>query len=113
MSLYKEYMKMPETAKSKVDGKEIKFSISYNREGVSWATSQRIPIGYRVSVVPVEVSILGNSIVMESFGAFTGFNDTLIECTRQSKKRLQMAIDELQKRKDRYMQWFIESEVTV
>lgn len=118
-TLHKEYHRIPETAKSKVAGKEIKMTISFNREGVNWATSQRVPIGYRVSIVPVEITHMdngtgnGGKITMESIGAFTGFNDTLLEVDRQSKKRLEKAIEILHERVDGYLQWFIETENTI
>jgi len=95
MSLHKEYIDTIE------DNKKIKFSITFNRNTHNFATSQRIPIGYRVSVVPVEI---GDRF--ESFGAFTGFNDTLLEVDRQSSKRLSEAIRILQERKESYIQWF-------
>lgn len=46
---------------------------------------------------------------MEEYGAYTGFNDTLLEVNRQSSKRLQQAIQILQENKDKYIQWFIET----
>lgn len=72
-----------------------------------------IPIGYRVCVVPVKRSEMGNGIVMEESGAMTGFNDTLLEYPRQSKKRLELAIQILEGRIDRYMQYFIEVEIEI
>lgn len=95
MSLHKEYV---DTIDS---NKKIKFSITFNRNTHSFATSQRIPIGYRVSAVPVEISGM-----FESYGVFTGFNDTLLEVDRQSSKRLSEAIRILQERKERYIQHF-------
>lgn len=95
MSLYKEYIDTIEP------NKKIKFSISFNRSTHNWATSEQIPIGYRVSAIPVEI---GDKF--ESFTAFTGFNDTLLEINRQSSKRLQEAIRILQERKESYIEWF-------
>ena len=95
MSLYKEYVATVE------DNKKIKFSITFNRSTHNWATSEKIPIGYRVSATPVEI---GDRF--ESFGAFTGFNDTLLEVNRQSSKRLDEAIRILQERKETYIKWF-------
>ncbi len=100
MTLYKEYVK------TKDKGKEIKFTISFNREIVSWATSQPKKIGYQVTIVPVNITDRGNGLVMEEFGAFTGFNDILYEVNRQSKKRLLRAIKILGERKDKYLKQF-------
>lgn len=99
-TLYKEYAELE-------NGHQIKFSINFNKETRNWATSHVTPVGYRVRVTPVEVSQMGNGIVMESIRAFTGFNDTLLQVDRQSKKRLEMAIGELQKRKELYIQQFM------
>lgn len=112
-TLYKEYQKLPEGAKSTLtDKQEIKFIIGFRKGGISWATSQRISTGYYVSVVPVERSNR-EGFTIESSGAFTGFNDTLLEVDRQSKKRLEEAIRIFQERKDRYMQYFVKVEETV
>lgn len=95
MSLYKEYIDTIE------ENKKIRFSITFNRSSHNWATSEKTPIGYRVSATPVEI---GDKF--ESFGAFTGFTDTLLEVNRQSSKRLNEAIEILQQRKEKYIQWF-------
>lgn len=96
MILYKEYIK------TDVEGKEIKFVITFNKEPYSWVTSQSKKIGYQVTVVPVSISRKGN-IIMEEYGAFTGFNDCLLEVTRQSSKRLVEAISALKSRQPVYM----------
>ena len=98
MTLHKEYHTLE-------NGKVIKFSVSFNRERTNWATSQPIDIGYRVSVVPVEITKRDN-VTIESVGAFTGFNATLLAIDRQSSKRLQTAIGELNLRRERYLDWF-------
>jgi hypothetical protein len=59
----------------------------------------------QVTCVPVKRSTTGG-VTIEEFGAFTGFNDNLIEVERQSAKRLQSAIAELQNRKEKYLQHF-------
>ena len=112
-TLYKEYIQMPESAKSDVAGKLIKFSVSFNKDSTNWATYKPQPIGYRVTVVPVSRTDMGNGIVMEEFGAFTGFNDTLLEVGRQSKKRLEEALRILQERKDKYMLYFVKTTETI
>lgn len=98
MSLYKIYEKLE-------NGQEIKMSISFNRDKYNWGTGQSKRIGYEVSVTPVQRSADG---MWESFTAFTGFNNTLIECSRQGSRRLEMAIDELNQRKERYLNQFRE-----
>ncbi len=95
-TLFKEYGQLE-------NGKEIKFSISFNKSSVSWATSQPTPIGYRVSVTPVERSSDG---MMEITSAFSGFNDTVVLCKRQGKTQLQLAIEALKEKKEMYMEQF-------
>ena len=98
MTLYKEYFK--------VGDKEIKCSISFNKDLVNWATSKPKKIGYHVSCVPVKRIEYSSGIIMDETGAFTGFTDCLLEVDRQSKKRLETAISILQERKDKYLKYF-------
>jgi hypothetical protein len=109
-TLHKEYHKLPDTAKSKYAGQEIKMSISFNKDSHPWFSNQPIDKGYRVCVVPVKTTRYESGIVMEKSGAMTGFNDTLLKIDRQSAKRLQQAIDILHQNVDKYMLWFVETE---
>jgi hypothetical protein len=112
-TLHKEYHTLPEGAKTKDGKNEIRFTISFNRDRISWATSQPKKIGYQVTATPVATSKIGNGIVMEEFGAFTGFNDCLLEVDRQSAKRLQTAISILHERMDKYLLWFVKTEEVI
>jgi len=96
--LHKEYWKIGE--------QEIKVAISFNRERINWATSQPKKIGYQATCTPVKRTNKGNNLVLEETSAFTGFNVCLLEIDRQSAKRLQTAIEELNKRKEEYLNWF-------
>lgn len=106
-TLYKEYVELSENGKWKCKEKQLRMSISFYRGSNSSIT------GYRVCVVPIAVSERGNGIVMEEYGAYTGFNDWLLPAERQSAKKLQQAIAILQERKDKYTQYFIESTETI
>lgn len=107
MTLYKEYWKLPEGAATDLkEGTEIKAYISYNKTPSSWIGGCA-PKGYRVCVVPVKRSSLEGGFSIEESGAFTGFNDTLLECERQSAKKINQAIQILQERKDKYLSKFI------
>jgi hypothetical protein len=88
---------------------QIKFSISFNRDQYSWATSQRKEIGYQVTVTPIRITQRDGYSIEES-GAFTGFNDSLLKAERQSSKRLQEAIKILHSRMDIYMDYFSDIE---
>ena len=98
MTLHKEYHKLP-------SGQDIKFSISFNKQRINYATSQPMKIGYRVVVVPVKIE-KHPTYTMESSTAFSGFGDCLLEVERQSKKRLEQAIAILAERKDYYLEQF-------
>lgn len=98
--LHKEYLTLD-------NGQLIKFSISFNRSTTNWATSQPIDKGYRVTVVPVEIT-KGDGYQIEETSAFSGFNDTLLAVERQSTKRLQQAIEILNERKVQYTKAIID-----
>lgn len=91
---------------TKKDNLKIRLSISFNRSQTNWATNEQTEIGYRVTATPVEVIDKGDYKV-ESFSAFSGFNDTLLACNRRSAKRLEAAIDILDSRIEKYKDFFI------
>ena len=92
---YKEYI--PTTKKNIY----IKFVLYFNKEASNWATGAERKIGYALTAVPVE-----KSGYIESFSAFTGFTASLLEANRQSKKRLEKAIDIFKLNKTRYLEYF-------
>ena len=98
MSLHKEFWK--------IGDQEIQASIYFNRDKINWATSQPKKIGYNVSVIPVKRTKLEGGFTMSESGAFTGFNDCLLEVERQSSKRLQQAIEMLNTNKEKYLNYF-------
>ena len=101
MYLHKKYL---DTSVSNV---KIKLGISFNRETTNWATSEAKKVGYQVTAVPVEVMDMeGGGGRWESSVAFTGFNDCLLEIGRQSKKRLEKAIEVLNANEARYKEFF-------
>jgi hypothetical protein len=89
----------------KIGDNEIQASIYFNRDKINWATSQPKKIGYNVSVIPVKRTLHRGHTTTES-GAFTGFNDCLLEVERQSSKRLQQAIEMLNTKKEEYLNYF-------
>ena len=86
---------------------KLKFRISYIKpsEIHNWATGEVRKTGYRVNAIPVEVE-QKDGYKIESFGAFTGFGDTILECTRRSKKRYEQAQDMLIAALPDYVRWF-------
>jgi len=99
MENYRVYVK---TDKEEI---EIRFRVSFNKETRNWATNQTLEKGYRVNATPVEIS-KSNGYQMESFGAFTGFGDTLLACGRRSAKRYEEAKQILDERMLKYLAWF-------
>lgn len=93
-------------------GRDIKFTISFNRDTRNWATGQPKKIGYQVTATPVKRTKLDGGFSMEEFTAFSGFNDCLLECERQSKNRLTQAINILGERLENYMKFFDEQNPT-
>jgi len=89
MPLHKQYFKLE-------NGKEIKFSVTYHKG-----------TGYRISSHPVERT-KGDGCSIESFEAYSGFNDTLLVCNRQGAARLREAIAILQTRMQNYHNWYKE-----
>ena len=91
---------------------KIKFCISYTKESSSWATNESFEPGYRVNAKPVEVT-LRDGYQWESSGAFTGFNDTLIPCSRRSNKRYESAREELNNRMEKYLKYFTDKGIVI
>ena len=85
---------------------ELEFSISFNRDQYNWATGQPKKVGYQVSVTPIKRTKLESGLELIEFGAFTGFNDNLMEINRQSSKRLTTAISTLKQRIPKYIEAF-------
>jgi hypothetical protein len=98
-TLHKEYIL--------INGNEVKLRIYFNKDRTNWATSEPKKIGYNVTATPVKRSKSGGCII-EEFTAFSGFNDCLLEIDRQSSKRLQKAITELESRKEKYIKYFVD-----
>jgi len=86
-ALHKEYHTLE-------NGTEIKFVIQYYKG-----------TGYRVSSYPVKRSKSGG-VSLEEFGAYTGFNDALLDCNRASSTRLKGAIGILKSNMEKYFQWY-------
>lgn len=88
---------------------KIKLTISYLKpsESYNWATGEHRKTGYRVNATPVEITEAKEGYQIESFTAFTGFGDTLLECSRRSSKRYAEAQVILMQNLPSYLQWFI------
>lgn len=96
-TLHKEYIT--------IGGNEVRLRIYFNKDRTNWATSETMKIGYNITATPVKRTKSGGCVI-EEFSAFSGFNDCLLEVERQSSKRLQLAIAELNSRKEKYIKYF-------
>jgi hypothetical protein len=104
--MYKRYFKTDK------EGHEIKCQIDYRKAGMNWATSRPVEGGYILTAVPVEIDKKDNYSV-ETFGAFTGFNQVLVRCDRRSNKKFEMAINQFNSNISEYLQYFIDKGINV
>lgn len=68
--------------------------------------------GYRASIVPATISKKG-PFMMREFGAFTGFNVTLLQVARQSAKQLEACKAILAERKEEFLSKFKDNLIEV
>jgi predicted metallo-beta-lactamase superfamily hydrolase len=78
---------------TKIEGTnyELKTVTYYHLGGMNYFTSRVEPRGYYLSVTPVQVDRRADGIVVESFSAFSGIKQLLIECKRKSVKTEEQA----------------------
>jgi hypothetical protein len=78
----------------KIEGsnKELKIEVYYNKGGMNYFSGKVEARGYYLSVSPVERQQQNNSIVIESWAAFSGTKVLIKEVTRKSEKAFQEAI---------------------
>ena len=88
-----------------IENRKIKFSIYYTKDSNNWATNQAIDAGYRVTAVPVTIT-QRDGFQWEESGAFTGFSDTLVPCSRRSKNREEQAIIALDHNMPKFLEFF-------
>ena len=94
------------------EGIEIRFRIAFNKELHNWATNQPLVKGYRVNATPITIE-KKNGFQVESFGAFTGFGDTLLPCGRRSEKRYETAKEILEDNMIKYLRFFEEKGIVI
>lgn len=84
-NLYKKY--------TELDGKTIKTYMYYSLGGMNYFSGRSEPRGYYLSVGPVQVTYgPDGSISCESFTAFSGIKELLVECKRKNNKAEQQAL---------------------
>lgn len=81
--------------------KKIKCTIHFNKDTYHWATSTPKEKGYSLTCTPVEI---GDK--WETSTAFSGFFKIIYPIERQSKKRLETAIENFKDEIETYLKWF-------
>jgi len=102
-ALWKKQIPIPDDKQGRV----LEFALTFHKGGTNYATYKQIPRSYRLNVVPVKIRNEG-SVSIREFGAFTGFNATILEVNRQSKKRLQTAISTVESKLIEYYNYWNE-----
>lgn len=111
MALYTEYIPVK---KSPTNDIHIKFQITFNKDTYHWATSSSKKKGYQLTATPVKRTLSScGKYNTESFTAFQGFYIILVQYDRQSKKRLEEAINSFKAKKDDYLQFFIKKGIEI
>ena len=72
----------------------LKVELYYSLGGFNYFTYKEEPRGYYLSATPIERSETCGC-VMESFTAFSGIKQCVLECSRQSKKREAEALEKM------------------
>jgi hypothetical protein len=78
---------------TKIEGTnyELKSCTYYHKGGMNYFTSRNEARGYYLSVTPVQVERRADGIIIESYSAFSGIKQLLIECKRKSNKTEEQA----------------------
>lgn len=73
---------------TKIEGTnyELKTVTYYHKGGMNYFFGGIEKRGYYLSITPVQVERRADGIVIESFSAFSGIKQLLIECKRKSNK---------------------------
>lgn len=70
----------------------IEVTFGYDLGGFSYATYRERPRGYYLRVLPMERKVR-NSLITESYTAFTGVSELIHPCARKSAKAEKVAAD--------------------
>ena len=73
--------------------KQIKVELFYHKGGMNFFTSKTERRGFYLSVVPVERKHEANGVVIESFTAFTGYKQLILEVKRYSDKAYRQSLE--------------------
>lgn len=78
----------------KIEGsnKELKIEVYYDKGGMNYFNGKNEPRGYWLSMRQVEVQRTDRSIVIESYGMFSGAKMFLNEVKKKSDKAYQLAL---------------------
>lgn len=95
----------------KVSGSErtnyLRVDLDYSKGGYNYFTYKNEPRGYYIHVSPVNRENKGDYF-MESYTAFSGIKDCILEVTRASKKAENQAAEIFEQVKDRYINYILD-----
>ena len=73
--------------------KQLKVELYYSKGGMNYFTAKSETRGFYLSVVPVERQYCDNGVVIESFTAFTGYKQLILEVKRYSEKGYKQSLE--------------------
>lgn len=95
----------------KVSGSErtnyLRIDMDYSKGGYNYFTYKNEPRGYYIHVSPVNREIR-DGYTMESYTAFSGIKDCILEVTRKSKAAENQAAEIFERVKDRYIDFILD-----
>ena len=95
----------------KVSGSErtnyLRVDFDYSKGGYNYFTYKNEPRGYYIHVSPVNRENR-DGYTMESYTAFSGIKDCILEVTRASKKAENQAAEIFEQVKDRYINYILD-----
>ncbi len=85
----------------------LRVDFDYSKGGYNYFTGKAEPRGYYIHVSPVNRENKGDYF-MESYTAFSGIKDCILEVTRASKKAENQAAEIFEQVKDRYINYILD-----
>lgn len=85
----------------------LKIELDYSKGGYNYFTYKNEPRGYYIHVSPVIREDKGG-FFLETYTAFSGIKDCILEVTRASKKAENQAAEIFEQVKDRYINYILD-----
>ena len=85
----------------------LRVDLDYSKGGYNYFTYKNEPRGYYIHVSPVKRENR-DGCTLETFAAFSGVKDCILEVTRASKKAENQAADIFEQVKDKYINYILD-----